>query len=411
MKIIYVSRQFVFFLLMSMALMVSSPGWAAAIKPVAVQGQGEYFNSETLLIDGFMPAQEAAFDDPACVSWFGPGVSFVIDLGAVYRIEAITLQADNNDDYSIEGSIDGNDFTPALTLGGDMGEIDGGMETVSTDKHNPQFLPELTLIPAKARYLRLTAGGGDEVYAVSEVMVSGTKLTGSDPAPAQAADAPVNVLPQTAEKPSGVPAQTNGDMEKIFNAMDTNHDNRVSKKEYAAMWKNKLDVDKNFSFFDRDGTGFIEREEYLGLADLKNRPSGKNGQPSSTLQPEPVAQMPDQAASSESETLPPALQGGISMQLDPTRVKNALAALKEWKSATDAMAAGKLKVMDQYVNKYHFENWFDLNFYMNQVCVIGAELRDNPAARGHLINTYGKEAVDIIGKPASQEQIKKHCRN
>lgn len=147
---------------------------AATIKAAGVKGAGAFSNSASLLVDGNMPAQASTFDGPACVYWSEPDVSFIIDLGAVYQITGITLQADNNDDYLLEASKDGQNFTSILVLKSGIGEVDWGMETVSTEKSNRQYLQGLQFNPTAARYIRVSASEGDQLYSVSEVAVTGT---------------------------------------------------------------------------------------------------------------------------------------------------------------------------------------------------------------------------------------------
>ncbi|NTV05501.1 MAG: discoidin domain-containing protein [Chlorobiaceae bacterium] len=153
------------------AIMASSQLQAAPINPVEVFGDGEYSNDAQLLIDGYMPEQGSAFDGPECVYWSDPRVSFEIDLGGVYNVDGIAMQADNNDNYIIEASRDGRYFSRMLFLNSQIGEIGWGMETVSTERGSRHYLPGLRFIPSRARYLRVSAHGGDRLYAVSEVRV------------------------------------------------------------------------------------------------------------------------------------------------------------------------------------------------------------------------------------------------
>ena len=162
--------------LIFLSFMFSSPVHATAIKAVGVTGSGDFFNAARLLINGYMPAQESTFDGPACVYWSDPEVSFVIDLGAVYHVDGITLQADNNDNYQLEISLDGQVFSPLLLLKSDLGEIDWGMETVSTERSNSEYVKGLDFTPAAARYIKVSAREGDLLYAVSEIRISGKRV-------------------------------------------------------------------------------------------------------------------------------------------------------------------------------------------------------------------------------------------
>lgn len=158
-------------LLLCFAFLTPSRLQAETINPVEVFADGDYSNDAQLLINGYMPEQGTAFDGPECVYWSRPRVSFEIDLGGVFFVDGITMQADNNDNYIIEASIDGRHYSRMLLLSSQLGEIGWGMETVSTDRGSRHYLPGLRFIPARARYLRLSAYGGDRLYAVSEVKI------------------------------------------------------------------------------------------------------------------------------------------------------------------------------------------------------------------------------------------------
>lgn len=79
------------------------------------------------------------------------------DLGQTYPIEAALIQGDNNDDFILWSSVDGNFFQPLWRAPQDAL---AGLRTRTT-----------TSLKGQARYLRLTAEGGDRMYSVSEVMV------------------------------------------------------------------------------------------------------------------------------------------------------------------------------------------------------------------------------------------------
>jgi hypothetical protein len=47
--------------------------------------------------------------------------------------------------------------------------------------------------------------------------------------------------------------------------VDADRDAKLTRAEYAAIWKEGTDVDAKFAYFDRDRSGFIERQEFLAL--------------------------------------------------------------------------------------------------------------------------------------------------
>ncbi len=240
---------------------------AAAPAPT-ISGSGEFNNAAALLLDGITPADQTAFDSEQCVHWVDPAVGFVIDLGEVRRVTGVTLQVDNNDDYVLETSRDGAGYAAFATIPADAGANEWGMETHSTLSGHPG------VVPTEARYLRLRGQEGDGAYGVSEVRVASEALAAST------ASAPATAAPATAAQAQAAPASTaaappptgrtdpdGGDMslEQVFDTVDANHDAKLTRAEYAAIWKEGTDVDAKFAYFDRDRSGFIERQEFLAL--------------------------------------------------------------------------------------------------------------------------------------------------
>ncbi len=79
------------------------------------------------------------------------------DLGKPQGVLALVLQGDNNDEYVIEGSLDGTTYTPVWVA--PVVSIGQGLRTRSIT------LPR----PVTARYLRVQGRGGDNYYSVSEL--------------------------------------------------------------------------------------------------------------------------------------------------------------------------------------------------------------------------------------------------
>jgi len=90
----------------------------------------------------------AIFEKNGVVEW---------DLGTQQNIEGMRLQADNNDLYTIEGSLDGERWARIWVAG----PVD--LPGVQTRTSSP--------LRAIARYLRLTASGGDSKYSLTEFEV------------------------------------------------------------------------------------------------------------------------------------------------------------------------------------------------------------------------------------------------
>ena len=151
---------------------------AEPIRAVSVSGFGDYGDDVEVLIDQDMPKEETDYKDQACVYWYSDYTYFIIDLGRVVHIQGIAMQMDNNDDYFLEASLDGEDFRPLLYVSSKWGETPEGMETISTIKGDSEFIPQAVICSSRTRFLKLSARGGDEVYAVSEVMVFGDEMAG-----------------------------------------------------------------------------------------------------------------------------------------------------------------------------------------------------------------------------------------
>jgi hypothetical protein len=89
-----------------------------------------------------------------------PEAFVVFDLGRASKIGCAVILADGDDRYTVALSADGETFTPLWTAepDGDRGQ----QPRVARDLHG------------EGRWLRLTASGGDRVYAVTELAVAET---------------------------------------------------------------------------------------------------------------------------------------------------------------------------------------------------------------------------------------------
>jgi hypothetical protein len=88
------------------------------------------------------------------------GSCLIIDLGGLYDLSGFAIQADNNDEYLIDASMDGMNWGLAwkVPVVGGWGVKDSSTTLGST---------------VTARYLRICGQGGDELYAVSELQAFG----------------------------------------------------------------------------------------------------------------------------------------------------------------------------------------------------------------------------------------------
>jgi hypothetical protein len=106
------------------------------------------------MADGVASTDGDVWDSPRSAILAANGV-VEWDLGAVERVAALRIQADNNDRYIVSGSIDGTRWAPIWVA-----------QSVELPGVQTRTSPELT---AEARYLRLTAEGGDSMYSITEL--------------------------------------------------------------------------------------------------------------------------------------------------------------------------------------------------------------------------------------------------
>jgi F5/8 type C domain len=101
-------------------------------------------------------AEEGAFWSSADAVVLAVDAQFEFDMGSVREIKALLLQGDNNDDYLVEGSLDGTSYQPVWTAPATF--VGMGLRTRYAVLDRPQ----------QARYLRVTGHGGDNFYSISE---------------------------------------------------------------------------------------------------------------------------------------------------------------------------------------------------------------------------------------------------
>ncbi|MBN2372296.1 DUF4412 domain-containing protein [bacterium] len=150
---------------------------AKKLKPAGDQAKqvlakGSFQNDAALATDGKIPEEGGPWNGDDCVYWESEDVSIVIDLGQVKTIQSITIQVDNNDDYVVEVSRKGRKYETLFTITSDMGDIEPGMDTFSSNPGDPQYDSAIAFDPVKARYVRLRALSGDGAYAVSEIQIN-----------------------------------------------------------------------------------------------------------------------------------------------------------------------------------------------------------------------------------------------
>ncbi len=110
------------------------------INPLSATGSGSYTNSPSLIIDGNLAPRNTSWLDSGNVNWNGLSTSLTIDLGGLYRIQNLLIDADNNDDYLVQYSTDGLSFTNLFTFLATDGPVSvsaGGLDILTTDSSFP----------------------------------------------------------------------------------------------------------------------------------------------------------------------------------------------------------------------------------------------------------------------------------
>jgi hypothetical protein len=129
-----------------------------------LRGKSPFRSQGVTHVDRLTDGIAAAPDDPPrtdLTSVLASSQSFVVyDLGRDTEIGCAAIEADGDDQYRLALSRDGVAFTPLWSAAatGDRGQ-------------QPRAARELA---GRGRYLRLSASGGDGVYAVAELSVAGT---------------------------------------------------------------------------------------------------------------------------------------------------------------------------------------------------------------------------------------------
>lgn len=156
------------------ALCASHTGaMAAPLATVTLSASGPFNGALSNLIDGVTPPDYTLWNDTSTVSWGGTGTAFVFDLGQAYLLQDVTLNVDNNDYYFLQVSTDGTQWSALTTVLAFDGPVNSGMDTFSSQTGSPDYSPLIDFQPQLARYVRLSAVGGDNSYAVGEVSFNG----------------------------------------------------------------------------------------------------------------------------------------------------------------------------------------------------------------------------------------------
>lgn len=143
------------------------------LRPVAIRGEGDFFHSADIIIDGRIPPEGSDAGIEMSVFWEEQAVAFIIDLGEIYSVMGILVQVDCDDSYRIDYSTDDRDYFILTEISSSDGEITSGLDSLSSLPDNPEYIDELEFFPVDARFIKIYALAGDGIFAVSEIQVFG----------------------------------------------------------------------------------------------------------------------------------------------------------------------------------------------------------------------------------------------
>ncbi len=153
----YGARPMTFGLILALALTADDAGTTRpSLLRSAVVTKSEGTDKAALLSDGVASTDADIWNNPRAAILAKTGV-LEWDLGKPEIIAAARIQADNNDRYDLSGSLDGSTWYPIWAAG----PVD--LPGVQTRTSSP--------LTASARFLRLTASGGDSMYSITELEV------------------------------------------------------------------------------------------------------------------------------------------------------------------------------------------------------------------------------------------------
>lgn len=139
--------------------------------PAGILGFGDFSHSADLIIDGRTPAEGGEWDGDASVYWSDPESYFVIDLGRLQEVIGIEIQVNPGNGYRVDYSKEDREYISLVEILDPGGDIDAGMDTISTIPGNPEYISDLDFFPVQARYLKIYAMEGSGPFAVSELLI------------------------------------------------------------------------------------------------------------------------------------------------------------------------------------------------------------------------------------------------
>jgi hypothetical protein len=170
-------------MLASAFLVLSANANAALLTPVSFSAPASVNNSVNAGNNVF-PSEWGQWQTNTAW-WTGTAPIITFSYSQVFNIEDILLSVDNNDNYSVEYSLDNSTWTNLFNISSSYGEVGWGMDTMSTLSGHPEYIAALDFAPVQAQFLRIFATGGDNSYSVGEFQAFGSAVS-AVPVPAAA---------------------------------------------------------------------------------------------------------------------------------------------------------------------------------------------------------------------------------
>ncbi len=151
-----------------------APTWAAT-PPIVSVSCSTNVSGCAFAADGSFPA-EGQFYQSQTAFWTTSPATVTFALSAPVLITGYEASLDNNDDYRFEWSLNGTTWATLSTVTAGLGEINGGMDTFSTNPASPEFVTGIAFAPTSAAFVRIIGTGGDGLFAVGELTLFTTAV-------------------------------------------------------------------------------------------------------------------------------------------------------------------------------------------------------------------------------------------
>jgi len=156
---------------------------AALLVPTSINATGAV-NNPANFSDGVFPNEGGQWQTNTSW-WIGASPVLTLTYAEAFNIEDILLSVDNNDNYSIQYSMDNSSWSSLFDISRSYGEVGWGMDTMSTLSGHGEYISAIDFSPVQAQFLRIFATGGDNLYSVGEFQAFGSNVS-AVPLPAAA---------------------------------------------------------------------------------------------------------------------------------------------------------------------------------------------------------------------------------